>query len=286
MIHAERRPGIDRLVDKIGGANPTWDAAQVLAYAKVLYTSPQIAQRTTGGVYELIPNPDYLGGQSIGTRTELNLVPGVMRCARCDFKLHRMNLNVNVGTVTAGDNKTEPCPNGCGPLWPVTWKQEADDCMKAAEELLDRAVAAEKALEDLRTRLGPKAVAAQPQPHKTKDAALDVLAERQRQISTEGWTPEHDDQHEGGSLAKAAACYALHAAGRDAWCTQSYQSASPPMDGPADEDTLWPWDRRWWKPKSQRADLVRAGALILAEIERLDRAGRVIPADAEVRNGA
>lgn len=29
------------------------------------------------------------------------------------------------GTITAGDSKTEPCPNGCGPLWPVTWKEQA-----------------------------------------------------------------------------------------------------------------------------------------------------------------
>lgn len=68
MIHAERRPGIDQLVDKISRANPTWDAARVLAYAKVLYTSPQIAQRTAGGVYELIPNPDYRGGQLVGVK--------------------------------------------------------------------------------------------------------------------------------------------------------------------------------------------------------------------------
>ncbi len=106
------------------------------------------------------------------------------------------------------------------------------------------------------------------------DAARDVLAERQRQTEKEGWTPEHDDEHEGGSLAKAAACYALHAAGRDAWSAQSYQAARPPTDGPSDEGTLWPWDREWWKPKSPRRDLVRAGALILAEIERIDRAAR------------
>ena len=35
----------------------------------------------------------------------------------------------------------------------------------------------------------------------------------------------------------------------------------------------WPhtWDASWWKPKDRRRDLVRAGALIIAEIERLDR---------------
>ena len=34
----------------------------------------------------------------------------------------------------------------------------------------------------------------------------------------------------------------------------------------------WPWHRQWWKPKNARRDLVRAAALIVAEIERLDRA--------------
>lgn len=35
---------------------------------------------------------------------------------------------------------------------------------------------------------------------------------------------------------------------------------------------LWPWDREWWKPKDRRRNLVRAAALLIAEIERLDRA--------------
>lgn len=89
------------------------------------------------------------------------------------------------------------------------------------------------------------------------DAARDVLAERARQISQEGWTPENDDSYQSGDLAAAAACYAL---------------PNPFMDherlAPAD----WPWSRKWWKPTNRRRDLVKAGALILAEIERLDRA--------------
>lgn len=39
-------------------------------------------------------------------------------------------------------------------------------------------------------------------------AAADVLAERRRQIETEGWTPEHDDRHNAGEMALAASCYA------------------------------------------------------------------------------
>ncbi|HHG5409119.1 TPA: hypothetical protein ACPWMT_005896, partial [Pseudomonas aeruginosa] len=40
-------------------------------------------------------------------------------------------------------------------------------------------------------------------------AWLDVQAERRRQVEAEGWTPEHDDGHSHGQMARAAACYAL-----------------------------------------------------------------------------
>lgn len=89
-------------------------------------------------------------------------------------------------------------------------------------------------------------------------AARDVLDERRRQQEAEGWDTTHDDDlHEDGELAAAAAAYALHSTAR--------LGASMPR--PA----FWPWDEQWWKPKGARRDLVRAGALILAEIERLDR---------------
>jgi hypothetical protein len=86
-------------------------------------------------------------------------------------------------------------------------------------------------------------------------ASRDVLAERRRQIEAEGWTPEHDDAHSDGSLGNAAACYAA---------TQRPDGMCP---------AYWPWKASWWKPNDRRSDLVRAGALILAEIERLDRKG-------------
>lgn len=38
----------------------------------------------------------------------------------------------------------------------------------------------------------------------TSEAAKDVIAERQRQVSVEGWTPEHDDEHVNSEMAKAA----------------------------------------------------------------------------------
>ncbi|HGM4825937.1 TPA: hypothetical protein ACKP7E_004918 [Pseudomonas aeruginosa] len=92
-------------------------------------------------------------------------------------------------------------------------------------------------------------------------AWLDVQAERRRQVEAEGWTPEHDDGHSHGQMARAAACYAL-------------AGSSAPNDGTAAllVSLAWPWDEQWWKPSTARRDLVKACALALAEIERLDRA--------------
>lgn len=81
----------------------------------------------------------------------------------------------------------------------------------------------------------------------------EIAAERRRQIEVEGWTLEHDDRHAEGQLALAAAVYAMSAGGRDAaWWH-------------------WPWSARWLKPTTPRRDLIKAAALIVAEIERLDR---------------
>lgn len=78
-----------------------------------------------------------------------NLVPGVMRCAKCSFQLVRVTLAVNLGKAIAGNSNTEPCPNGCGPLWPVTWEQYARQMEEAAEQMAERALAAERRLEVL-----------------------------------------------------------------------------------------------------------------------------------------
>jgi hypothetical protein len=87
-------------------------------------------------------------------------------------------------------------------------------------------------------------------------AAADVLAERKRQVEAEGWTIEHDDRHPDGELAVAAACYAAHERLSDFALVRE----------------IFPWRDEWWKPSDRRRDLVKAAALIIAEIERLDRA--------------
>jgi hypothetical protein len=94
------------------------------------------------------------------------------------------------------------------------------------------------------------------------------LSERQRQLKV--YTLEHDDAQVEGQLSKAAAAYAVASTSAvyeddKARPTQWDHSYSPSVD------RLWPWNWTYWKPKDRRHDLIRAAALIIAEIERIDR---------------
>jgi hypothetical protein len=82
-----------------------------------------------------------------------------------------------------------------------------------------------------------------------------IAEERQRQITVEGWTPEHDDTLVKGQLAHAATAY-----------------ANVSQRGLVIDWRLWPWEYDLWKPsKDSIRNLVKAGALIAAEIDRLQR---------------
>lgn len=89
-----------------------------------------------------------------------------------------------------------------------------------------------------------------------------IAEERQRQVEKEGWTPEHDEQHTEGQLADAAACYAMSDEARDFintnWGNDMWLH-------------IWPFDLEWWKPSpnDRIRELTKAGALIAAEIDRL-----------------
>lgn len=93
-----------------------------------------------------------------------------------------------------------------------------------------------------------------------------ITEERQRQIDVEGWTAEHDAKHKSGELADAACVYAMSMDsidfinehwGNDMWLH------------------LWPFDLVWLKKhiisnnEDRIKDLTKAGALIAAEIDRL-----------------
>lgn len=96
------------------------------------------------------------------------------------------------------------------------------------------------------------------------DGAISVLVERKRQKLIEGWTEDHDDRHTKGEMARAASAYA-HAAGNASERNLSIVECF--VLNPRD----WPWEENWWKPCERRKMLAKAGALILAELERLDR---------------
>jgi len=92
-----------------------------------------------------------------------------------------------------------------------------------------------------------------------------IMKERMRQVDQEGWDPKHDDEHQDGELARAAACYAVAGVfdvdDRAQVAVQKILVA------------LWPptWTMKWWKPKDPKSNLIRAGALIAAELDRLLR---------------
>lgn len=103
-----------------------------------------------------------------------------------------------------------------------------------------------------------------------------IASERLRQINIEGWSDTHDDGHDCGELALAAACYAtpilIYKRGEYA---NQVCFADP-----------WPWDEAWDKRPADGnvlmdnkilcvsdriRQLAKAGALIAAEIDRLLR---------------
>ena len=92
-----------------------------------------------------------------------------------------------------------------------------------------------------------------------------ITAERKRQIEVEGWTTEHDDKHIKGEMVSLAALYAYPG--------NRYKH----LDYYSDSffTATWPqtWDPKWWKPTpgDRTKELVKAGALIAAEIDRLQR---------------
>lgn len=91
-------------------------------------------------------------------------------------------------------------------------------------------------------------------------ASSDVLDERRRQVEVEGFASESDDKYVKGELAAAAACYVLQ------FCRRL------PMGMLVDvTNKIWPFGTEWLKSDLSRRDLVKAAALIIAEIERLDR---------------
>lgn len=116
----------------------------------------------------------------------------------------------------------------------------------------------------------------------TMDGIKLVAVERERQVSEEGWTAEHDDTHVDGEMANAAACLAAtrpifvhahtlttpHAPESIAFTTPWPMSLVAAPSG----SHQMPWHGRPDSTDDRIRNLVKAGALIAAEIDRLQRA--------------
>ncbi|WP_205578266.1 hypothetical protein [Pseudomonas aeruginosa] len=96
--------------------------------------------------------------------------------------------------------------------------------------------------------------------HSVPRAWLDVQAERRRQVEVEGYHGFRDSHYINYELSKAARAY----------IEVSWHALSGGL--PCKKPESWPW-MTGFKWADGRTMLVKAGALILAEIERLDRAG-------------
>ena len=99
--------------------------------------------------------------------------------------------------------------------------------------------------------------------NKMKTGTELIAEERQRQIEKEGWTKEHDAKHIKEELSFAAACYALPNRCRYTIAKSAGFTSTVP--------DFWSFKFEWWKPTpdDRVRELVKAGALIAAEIDRL-----------------
>ncbi len=114
----------------------------------------------------------------------------------------------------------------------------------------------------------PPAPGRYPAPTANMAAALAAIAaERRRQIEEEGYDASYDDMATKGQLATAAACYAFQAGAR----ARTFPGDPQPIG-------IWPWESEYWKPSTHPVrNLIKAAALIVADLERIARAEAVEP---------
>lgn len=96
-----------------------------------------------------------------------------------------------------------------------------------------------------------------------KSGSARIVAERNRQIFVEGFTPEHDAEHEPWELIEAAWSYLV----------QARQILQMPNSTYADHPpAAWPFEPEAWKPSDDPIrNLEKAGALAAATIDRIEQ---------------
>lgn len=102
----------------------------------------------------------------------------------------------------------------------------------------------------------------------TSHVLAEIGDERTRQLVSEGYDHQHDDAYDSFELARAASVLTTYASlpETDRWVATRH---GPRLYG---AELIWPWDLAHFKLVDPRRDLIKAAALIVAEIERIDRA--------------
>lgn len=97
-------------------------------------------------------------------------------------------------------------------------------------------------------------------------AVRDIEMERDYQIKQKDCQTTRDDTYTDNQLIRAACSYALHATNEaQGGCEQTHATIMG----------VWPWPEGSFSKCDKRSSLVKAAALLVAEIERIDRANQL-----------
>jgi len=110
----------------------------------------------------------------------------------------------------------------------------------------------------------------------------EIAARRQHQIA-KGYDAAHDDEHTDASIARGAAALALSAYGNITVRAdrRRYGMYRGQEDLTFEPSQIWPW-HNGFKPGTPRDALIDAAAMIVAEIERIDRPCQVCAGRGEI----
>lgn len=86
-----------------------------------------------------------------------------------------------------------------------------------------------------------------------------IAAERQRGIEKEKYDADHDDEHVAGHIAQGGIAYVM------AFIRQ-HNEKRPDLDFV--REMYWPFEASTWKPGDRVRNLVKAGTMIAAELDR------------------
>ncbi|MBF8421002.1 hypothetical protein [Klebsiella pneumoniae] len=90
--------------------------------------------------------------QHIGELESSSIADGILSCSKCSFVQTKNIISIAADTIVIGNSKPEPCPNGCGPLQPVTWKALAIQLMFTTKQGVSDLLEAKKRISELESR--------------------------------------------------------------------------------------------------------------------------------------